>query len=103
MLLGVGLCASAQDKKLEFDVASIRISAGERPPVTGTRHECPTPTSCLAEMKEMEKGSPPFGGPGSSDPGRMTFRRSAIDALIMVAFAVQREQLSAPDSIRDWL
>ena len=33
MLLAVGLCASAQDKKLEFDVASVRVASTEQPGV----------------------------------------------------------------------
>jgi uncharacterized protein (TIGR03435 family) len=46
---------------------------------------------------------PRFGGPGTADPGRMTFRGVSMAALLMTAFAVQFDQISAPDSIQDWL
>ena len=100
MLLGVGLCVNAQDKKPEFDVASVRVSM-ERPSVgTGQGHQCSLgPAACLAQMK----ASPPaFGGPGSSDPGRMTFRHVSMETLLLTAFAVQPYQISAPDLIKEW-
>ena len=101
MLLAVGLCASAQDKKLEFDVASVRVASTEQPRVGGgTGHACPSPAACIAEMKAAPPG---YGGPGSADPGRMTFRRFSLQALLMTAFAVQSYQISAPASIQEWL
>ncbi len=90
--------------KLEFDVASVRVREIESISVTrrtGTGRPCATPTSCLAEMT----GRPsPYGGPGTADPGRMTFRGVSMEALLMTAFGVhQFDQISAPDSIQEWL
>ena len=102
MLLAIGLSAGAQDKRVEFDVASVRVATAERPPAgTGRGSQCSMgPAACLAQMKE----SPPaFGGPGSSDPGRMTFRRVSMEVLLLTAFAVQPYQISAPDPINNWL
>jgi uncharacterized protein (TIGR03435 family) len=99
MLLAVALRASAQDKKLEFDVASVRV-APERPPLGRGRQCSLGPAACLAELKALPPG---FGGPGSSDPGRMTFRHDAMENLLLTAFAMQPYQISAPDLIQEWL
>lgn len=99
MLLAVGLCASAQDKKLEFDVASVRVATA--PPVgTGRVRQCSLgPAACLEQMKALPPG---FGGPGSSDPGRMIFRHVSMETLLLAAFAMQPYQISATDSIQEW-
>jgi uncharacterized protein (TIGR03435 family) len=86
--------------KLEFDVASVRTRVVERPSGTVPLHQCPTPAECLAEMKSR---APAYGGPGTADPGRMTFQGVSMEALLLTAFAVQSEQISAPDSIQEWL
>jgi uncharacterized protein (TIGR03435 family) len=100
MLLAVGLCANAQDKKLEFDVASVRVVTA--PPVgTGRGRQCSLgPAACLAQLKALPPG---YGGPGSSDAGRMTFRHVSMETLLLTAFAMQPYQISAPDSIQEWL
>ena len=99
MLLAIALCASAQDKELEFDVASVRVAA-ERP-TAGRGRQCSLgPAACLAQLKALP---PSFGGPGSSDPGRMTFRHVSMETLLLTAFAMQPYQISAPDLIRKWL
>ena len=87
-----------QAAKLEFDVASVRTRVVERP--SGTLHPCPSPATCLAEMKSKAS---PYGGPGTADPGRMTFQGISMEALLLTAFAVQSDQISAPDSIEEWL
>lgn len=99
MLLAVGLCASAQDKKLEFDVASVRVATA--PVATGRARQCSLgPAACLEQLKALPPG---FGGPGSSDPGLMTLRHVSMEALLLTAFAMQRYQISAADSIQEWL
>jgi uncharacterized protein (TIGR03435 family) len=104
MLLAVGLCASAQDKKLEFDVASVRTGVVPRSPATGTGRPGPMLASSIAELEARVEANPPFGGPGSSDPERMTLRGLTMEALILTAFTIHhREQISAPDSIQKWL
>ncbi len=100
MLLAVGLCAGAQDKKLEFDVASVRVTSAT-PVGAGRERQCSLgPAACLEQLKALPPG---FGGPGSSDPGRMTFRHVSMEALLLSAFAVQPYQISAADSIQEWL
>lgn len=89
--------------KLEFDVASVRVAA-VREGVVGTGHRCSAPATCIAELEEKAKGSPPVGGPGSSDPERMTFGGVTLEALILTAFTIYHpEQISAPHSIQEWL
>lgn len=100
MLLTLALCASAQDKKVEFDVASVRVAAAP-PAGTGHARQCSLgPAACFAQMKALPAG---YGGPGSADPGRMTFRGVRMETLLLVAFGVQPYQISAPDSIQQWL
>jgi len=76
--LGTAL-AYSQSAKLEFEVASVRPS--------GT----------------VEKGTPQIpqgrvtGGPGTSDPERMTYSRVPMQNLIMAAYGVGRDQISGPD------
>jgi uncharacterized protein (TIGR03435 family) len=91
VLLAAALCAGAQDKKLEFDVASVRVTTLERLPAR-TLHPCPTLTTC-----EMPP-SPIQGGPGTSNPERMTITRLSAVGLIMRAFAVNNfDQIAMPD------
>jgi len=64
--------------KLQFEVASVRASAprsaGERIPINGDIS----------------------GGPGTSDPTRMTFFRSPLSIILMTAFDVPANRLKAP-------
>jgi len=76
-------CALAQEPaKLEFDVASMRLSAPrdpskERPYTNGRRS----------------------GGPGTSDPGRITYLRVPLDQILADAFDVIRDRIHGPDFI----
>lgn len=67
-----------RDARLEFDAASVRAAA---PAVQG-------------EILGM------FGGPGSTDPERVTFRRASLLNLLLRAYGLTFERLSAPDWIR---
>jgi uncharacterized protein (TIGR03435 family) len=92
--------ATPQDTQLKFNVASVRVRVVESAK-PGTGHLCRTPASCLSDLRE--KGASDFGGPGTSDPGRMTFRGVSMETLLSTAFAVQFDQISAPASIQEWL
>jgi uncharacterized protein (TIGR03435 family) len=65
-------------EKLEFEVASVRASApqsGAERPVNGDSS----------------------GGPGTSDPTRLTFRRVPLGIILMTAFDVPANRLKAPE------
>src|SRR5579863_9158919 len=85
LLCGLSVARGQTPPKPEFDVASVRVVTAERPAVgAGRGLQCSLgPAACIAQMKAMPPG---FGGPGSSDPGRMTFRRASVDALLLTAF-----------------
>src|ERR1700691_2289910 len=40
---------------------------------------------------------PPRGGPGSSDPGQITWSSAALRSILMLAYDVQTFQVTAPD------
>ncbi len=61
-----------------FEVASIRPS----PPI---------------EQNARVFLGPPRGGPGTSDPGQITWKYAALRNILMTAFDVQTFQLTAPD------
>ena len=85
-LLSVAGCfviasAAALGQKAEtltFEVASVRPS---RPPQPG----------------ERVFFGPPRGGPGSSDPGQITWERAALRNVLMTAYSIQTFQITAPD------
>lgn len=85
-LLSVAGCfviasAAALGQKAEtltFEVASVRPS---RPPQPG----------------ERVFFGPPRGGPGTSDPGQITWERAALRDILMTAYSLQTFQISAPD------
>jgi uncharacterized protein (TIGR03435 family) len=100
VVLGAACVANAQDaeggKKLEFGVASVRIEVVDRSSLTP--HPCLTPPACENLPSRIQ------GGPGTSDPGRMTFPKFSMMSLLMVAFSARDgDQISAPDSIEKWL
>jgi uncharacterized protein (TIGR03435 family) len=68
---------NAAAARLEFEVASIRPSAPYTPGV-----------STSVSMK---------GGPGTSDPGRVTFENFALPSLITEAYNLMTYQLSGPE------
>jgi uncharacterized protein (TIGR03435 family) len=81
--------------KLEFDVASIRASEGPLP--ARTLRVCPTPTTC------EKPPSPIQGGPGSTDPERMTFARLSVVSLLWTAFGVAKvDQITKVGSPPNW-
>jgi uncharacterized protein (TIGR03435 family) len=81
MLVTCGAARGQVTPKLEFEVASVRatapLPAGERSPVNGDIN----------------------GGPGTSDPTRMTFRRVPLSNILMTAFDVPANRLKAPEWI----
>src|SRR5579862_700546 len=40
---------------------------------------------------------PPRGGPGTSDPGRITWTAASFTSILMAAYEVQTFQITAPD------
>src|SRR5580693_30763 len=40
---------------------------------------------------------PPRGGPGTSDPGQITWASAALRSIVMLAYDVQTFQVTAPD------
>ena len=88
-LVGVFLlgCAAmyAQDPRPSFEVASIRPAAPRpavfMPGAPGSPRTCPV-TGC--------------GGPGTSEPGRITFINASLRNLIRVAYNLELYQLEAP-------
>ena len=74
-----GLCLAQSPAPLHFEVASVR-PAGSTPPHT--------PIAAGGEIK---------GGPGTSDPTRMTFTWTLVRVLLMNAFALPLDQISGSD------
>lgn len=75
--LGSGVLL-AQDAKLQFEVASVRPSG---PAPKGT-----------PQGRGMVRG-----GPGTTDPERLTYERALFRQLLMDAYGVQRDQIKGPD------
>jgi len=72
--------ALAQDTPPAFEVASIKISdRGEMVDILGASFD--------AWMR---------GGPGSNDPGRISFTNASLRSMIMSAYEVKRYQISGP-------
>jgi uncharacterized protein (TIGR03435 family) len=82
-LIAANVVLPAQEvPKLEFEVASIRLSTPrdareEQPYINGRR----------------------MGGPGSTDPERITYLRVPLDQILADAFDVSRDQIRGPDFI----
>ena len=67
--------------------------------------ETPSPHFEVASVKPASaSGFGPFsGGPGSSDPERVTFGGTTVEVLIQEAYGVQADQISGPDWLRsEW-
>lgn len=84
-VLVAGVCAAvaaqaASDAKLEFEVASVK------------------PATLATGNSVMRPG--PQGGPGTGDPGRLTYKFSTIRDLIMDAYGVKHSQIEGGAS---WL
>lgn len=69
---------SKLDSKLQFEVASVRVS-GPVPQGTPLR------------------GGMARGGPSTSDPERITYERALFRQLLMDAYGVQRDQIKGPE------
>jgi uncharacterized protein (TIGR03435 family) len=67
----------AADSKLTFEVASLKPAS---PPVPGA-------------------GGGMRGGPGTADPGRVTFPRATLADLVTIAYDVWSDQITGPDWI----
>jgi uncharacterized protein (TIGR03435 family) len=79
LLVTSGAARGQATPKLEFEVASVRASA---PQSVGERVRPNGDTS---------------GGPGTSDPTRMTFFRVPLSNILMTAFDVPANRLKAPE------
>ncbi len=74
LLLGISLLLHAQSAPVQqFEVASVRPAAAAATGARGMR-----------------------GGPGTADPERMTWSRATIQALLISAYGVKADQISAP-------
>jgi uncharacterized protein (TIGR03435 family) len=71
---------AAPPAKLEFEVSSLRPT-GPRPANSG-----PSPAGGFMN-----------GGPGTSDPGQMSYLGVPLSRLLTIAFGIMPDQLSAPD------
>ena len=83
-LMVLACCAAAFAQKTEgpsFEVASIKPAEG------------PTMTAGGQMMMRIGRG----GGPGSTDPGRITMNNQSLRDLIATAYSVKRYQVSGPD------
>ena len=80
----LALLAQAASAQLVFEVASVRPSG-------------PPPPNGLSQ--------PPLGtisgGPGTSDPGRITYSRVPIRLILLPAFGLQADQIKGPDWVLD--
>jgi uncharacterized protein (TIGR03435 family) len=76
-VFGQGAAAQTPDPKLQFEVASVKISP---PPVGGK----------LPALLGMR------GGPGTADPGQLTLGYATMKSLLMQAFGVQAVRISGP-------
>jgi uncharacterized protein (TIGR03435 family) len=77
-------CATlfAQDRQLSFEAASIKPAIPIVGPfLPGSRRVCPL-TGC--------------GGPGTGDPGRITFTTISLKNLIVAAYGIRPYQIDAP-------
>ncbi len=72
--------AQAPDKPLTFEVASIKHA------------DPPTPN---AQGFVMFRG--PSGGPGTKDPGRISYPYMSLKSILMIAYDVKNYQISGPD------
>ena len=77
------LHAQTAEKQLTFDVASIKPA------------EMPTMMGGRGVMRKMG----PTGGPGSKDPGRITYPMTTVRNLMMIAYDVKSYQISGPPTI----
>ena len=77
--LSIALAAicCAQDGKLQFEVASVRVSGPDSTPQA--------PRGLVT------------GGPGSNYPERITYQHVPFQRLLMDAYGVQRDQIKGPD------
>ncbi|HEY1755401.1 MAG TPA: TIGR03435 family protein [Bryobacteraceae bacterium] len=76
-LLLVPWCARAADDPLSFEVASIRTVPDIGYPGLGVSR----------------------GGPGTADPGRLTFEHATLKLFVMAAYGLQSFQVSGPEWI----
>jgi uncharacterized protein (TIGR03435 family) len=65
--------------------------------------ETPSPHFEVATVKPAKGVGPLSGGPGSSDPERVTFEGATLEVLIQNAYDVLPDQVSGPDWLRsEW-
>lgn len=80
-LISLGVAQSADGQRpgnSTFDVASVKPSPPIRP-------------------GDRVYFGPPRGGPGTPDPGRITWRYATLKNLLMTAYAVESYQVTGPD------
>ncbi len=79
-VFGQGAASQTPDPKLQFEVASVKIS----PPIVGNTRPA------LIGMR---------GGPGTADPGQFTIGYMPMKTVLMQAFGVKALQISGPASL----
>jgi uncharacterized protein (TIGR03435 family) len=81
IVLSLLSCAAfAQDSKLQFEVASLKISNAGPPPQGGMRRS---------------------GGPGTPDPSQITYTNLPLNMILTTAFDVKNYQFVAPSWLAD--
>src|SRR5438477_5528333 len=78
-LIGCAALAQNRDKSLTFDAASVKPA------------QPPTPDG---QGRIMMRG--PSGGPGSKDPGRISYPFMSLKNLLMTAYDVKNYQITGP-------
>ncbi len=76
----VGCAVFAQDSKLQFEVASVKLSTAGPPPQGGMRMS---------------------GGPGTPDPSQITYVNLPLNLILTQAFDVKNYQFIAPSWLSD--
>ncbi len=76
-VVGQGAAAQTPDPKLQFEVASVKVS----PPIVGS-----TRPALMGAR----------GGPGTADPGQFTLGYATMKAILAQAFGVKANQITGP-------
>ena len=88
-ILALGAAAHAQSPGPKFEVASVKVASTPTPPAAPG----------AGGVTKRAPGTRPdaaFGGPGTSDPGRIHYPRMTMEAILLRAFGVSGYRLAAP-------
>ncbi len=79
-IVAIAVPGLAQERQPQFDAASVKVFDPQGSTPIGQR-----------------------GGPGTSDPGRITFGRTTLMPLLAKAYGVQADQISGPAWVSDFM